>query len=118
MASRVTHAQQQSQRNLDAKIRLSAKIQRNIDDTALLGKQLFKGARATDILTHTARNFAIQEHAVDNSDVNLTKMHLLSAHLHCQLEAIEKSTYSLEGVRDHAKALSLMHCNSTQSDAS
>ncbi|XP_014676413.1 PREDICTED: uncharacterized protein LOC106816349 [Priapulus caudatus] len=97
--------QQQSERNLDAKIRLSGKIQRNIDDVASFGKQLLKGAKATEVLIHTLENFAILEHSVANCDASLKKMQLLATHLHLQQEAIEKSAQVIDEVRDHARAL-------------
>lgn len=49
---------------------------------------------------HTARNFALQEYALENSESNLKRMSLLTTHLQFQLQAIQKSSEDIETVKD------------------
>lgn len=98
-----------SARNLfvESKARLSERIQVNVNTIGSLTKQIVKGSKSPETLMHTARNFALQEYAIENSEVNLRKMDLLVTHLHLQLDAIERSSHLVEDVRDQ---LNHLHC--------
>nr|CAD7452610.1 unnamed protein product [Timema tahoe] len=52
------------------------------------------------ILMHAARNFALQEHAINNSESNLKKLQLISAHLGYQQESLLKSSLLVEEVKE------------------
>ncbi|XP_035228305.1 uncharacterized protein LOC118200440, partial [Stegodyphus dumicola] len=81
-----------SARNLftESKARLSDRIQVNVIGTGTLAKQIVRGSKSNETLMHTARNFALQEYALDNSETNLKRMQLLTNHLNLQLDNIRK----------------------------
>nr|CAH7751191.1 unnamed protein product [Callosobruchus chinensis] len=54
---------------------------------------------------HSARNFASQEQAIDNSQNNLKKMQLLCTHLGYQQAAMLKSAQQLEEVKEQVCAM-------------
>ncbi|CAG2056130.1 unnamed protein product [Timema podura] len=57
------------------------------------------------ILMHAARNFALQEHAINNSESNLKKLQLISAHLGYQQESLMKSSLLVEEVKEQVRAM-------------
>ncbi|XP_076371993.1 BLOC-1 related complex subunit 7 [Tachypleus tridentatus] len=98
-----------SARNLfiESKARLSERIQVNVNSVGSLARQVTKGSKTSEILMHTARNFALQEYAMDNMEVNLKRMELLATHLQLQLDAIERSAHVLDDVKEQ---LLHLHC--------
>lgn len=57
------------------------------------------------ILMHSARNFAMQEHAIENSEANLKKLQLLSVHLGYQHDSMLRSAQQLEEVKEQVRAM-------------
>lgn len=54
---------------------------------------------------HSARNFAVQEQTMENSENNLKKMELLCVHLGYQHDSILKSGLQLEEVKEQVCAM-------------
>lgn len=54
---------------------------------------------------HSARNFAVQEQAMDNSENNLKKMQLLCLHLGYQHDSMLKSAQQLEEIKEQVCAM-------------
>lgn len=53
----------------------------------------------------SARNFAQQEHGLQNADANLRKLALITTHLEFQLNAIDQSAAKLEEVNEQVRAM-------------
>uniref|UniRef100_G3MS77 BLOC-1-related complex subunit 7 n=1 Tax=Amblyomma maculatum TaxID=34609 RepID=G3MS77_AMBMU len=81
---------------VESKERLCDRIQVNVNSVGSLARQLVKGSRSGETLMHTARNFALQEHALHNSDMNLCKMQSLVTNLQLQADAILKCALRFE----------------------
>lgn len=98
-----------SARNLftESKARLADRIQVNVNSAGSLARQIIRGSKSNETLMHTARNFALQEYAIDNSEMNLKRMQLLTNHLQLQLDNIQKSTLLIEHVKEQ---LYHLHC--------
>lgn len=47
----------------------------------------------------------MQEHGLENSEANLTKLVLITSHLEFQLDAIERSSAKLEEVTEQVRAM-------------
>jgi len=54
---------------------------------------------------HSARNFASQEIAIENSENNLKRLQLLCAHLGVQQEALQRRAAQLEEVKEQVQAM-------------
>lgn len=54
---------------------------------------------------HSARNFASQEIAIENSENNLKRLQLLCAHLGVQQEALHRRAGQLEEVKEQVQAM-------------
>lgn len=54
---------------------------------------------------HSARNFAVQEQQMENSEKNLKKMQLLAVHLGYQQNSIENSARQIEEVKEQICAM-------------
>lgn len=54
---------------------------------------------------HSARNFAVQEQAMENSENNLKKMELLCVHLGYQHDSIIKSAQQFEEIKEQVSAM-------------
>ncbi|VEN35230.1 unnamed protein product [Callosobruchus maculatus] len=89
----------------DSKMRLADRVQVNVNNISSLAKQIAKGSKSSEILMHSARNFAAQEQAIDNSHNNLKKMQLLCTHLGYQQAAMLKSAQQLEEVKEQVCAM-------------
>nr|CAI5832836.1 unnamed protein product [Callosobruchus analis] len=90
----------------DSKMRLADRVQVNVNNISSLAKQIAKGSKSSEqILMHSARNFAAQEQAIDNSQNNLKKMQLLCTHLGYQQAAMLKSAQQLEEVKEQVCAM-------------
>jgi hypothetical protein len=53
---------------VDSKLRLADRVQVNVNNIASVARQIQRGARSNEVLMHAARNFALQEHAVENAE--------------------------------------------------
>ncbi|XP_064465917.1 uncharacterized protein LOC135377440 [Ornithodoros turicata] len=85
---------------VESKARLSERIQVNINSVGSLARQVVKGSKSNETLMHTARNFALQEHAIHNSETNLNKMQNLVTQLQRQADAIHKCAQQIEVVKE------------------
>ncbi|CAN7990359.1 unnamed protein product [Ixodes hexagonus] len=85
---------------VESKERLCDRIQVNVNSVGSLARQIVKGSKSNETLMHTARNFALQEHAVHNSEVNLIKMQMLTTNLQLQADAIQKCAQHIEVIKE------------------
>lgn len=85
---------------VESKERLCDRIQVNVNSVGSLARQVVKGSKSSETLMHTARNFALQEHALHNSEVNLCKMQNLVTNLQLQADAIQKCAQHIEVVKE------------------
>lgn len=85
---------------VESRERLCDRIQVNVNSVGSLARQIVKGSRSSETLLHTARNFALQEHAVHNSEINLSKMQILITNLQLQAEAIHKCAQQIEVIKE------------------
>ncbi|CAM1305494.1 Uncharacterised protein g4073 [Pycnogonum litorale] len=83
----------------ESKRRLSDRIQLNINNFGSVAKQIVRGSKSNEMLQHSFRNFALQEYAVVNSEVNLKKMALLTTSLKMQVDSIQKSAEIMDNVK-------------------
>ncbi|RZC42018.1 AMP-binding and/or SMC N domain containing protein [Asbolus verrucosus] len=84
----------------DSKMRLADRVQVNVNNISSLARQITRGSKSSEILMHSARNFAVQEHLMDNSESNLKKMQLLCVHLGYQHDSMLKSAQQIEEVKE------------------
>ncbi|XP_050498378.1 uncharacterized protein LOC126879415 [Diabrotica virgifera virgifera] len=89
----------------DSKMRLADRVQVNVNNISSLARQITRGSKSTEILMHSARNFAVQEQAMDNSENNLKKLQILCVHLDYQHDAMIKSAQQLEEVKEQVCAM-------------
>lgn len=54
---------------------------------------------------HSARNFAMQDHAIENSESNLKKMQCLCVHFGYQYDSILRSAQQMEEVKEQVRAM-------------
>lgn len=90
---------------VDSKLRLADRVQVNVNNIASVARQIQRGARSNEVLMHAARNFALQEHAVENTESNLKKLQLISAHLGFQQDSLFKSAVLVEEVKEQVRAM-------------
>lgn len=109
----------------DSKMRLADRVQVNVNNISSLARQITRGSKSSEvnkkkiqqescgtttlqsfqILMHSARNFAAQEQAMDNTENNLKKMQLLCVHLGYQQDSMIKSAMQLEEVKEQVCAM-------------
>lgn len=89
----------------ESKIRLADKVQVNVNNIASVVRQIQRGSKSNEILMHSARNFALQEHAIENTDNNLKKLQLIATHLTYQQESIARSSNLMEEVKEQVQAM-------------
>ncbi|XP_076068815.1 BLOC-1 related complex subunit 7 [Oratosquilla oratoria] len=88
---------------IDSKMRLAERVQININNMGSICRQINRGSRSADCLVHSARNFALQEHAIENSETNLKKLAILMTHLGYQQESIQRSAFNLDNVKEQVR---------------
>lgn len=103
----MTSASSTSARSLfsDSKIRLADRVKVNVNNITSLARQVVRGSKSGEILMHSARNFAKQEHAVENSEANLKKLQLLCVHLGYQHDSMLRSAQQIEEVKEQVRAM-------------
>lgn len=89
----------------DSKNRLADRVQVNVNNIASLARQVVRGSKSNEILMHSARNFALQEHAIDNSEANLKKFQLLCVHLGYQHDSLIRSAQQIEEVKEQVRGM-------------
>lgn len=90
---------------VESKMRLADRVQVNVNNIASLARQIQRGSKSSEILLHTARNFAAQEHNLENAETNLKKLALIANHLECQLSNVDRSIGKLEEVTEQVRAM-------------
>ncbi|XP_003745263.1 uncharacterized protein LOC100906805 [Galendromus occidentalis] len=75
----------------DSKSRLADKVQSNVNGLGSLARQILKGARTQQTLANAAKNFAAQDGAINNSEMNLSKMQTLVASMQLQTAALQRN---------------------------
>lgn len=103
----MTSASSTSARSLfsDSKMRLADRVQVNVNNIASLARQIVRGSKSNEILMHSARNFAIQEHAIRESEANLKKLQSVCVHLGYQHDSILQSCQKIEEVKEQVRAM-------------
>ncbi|KAJ8941725.1 hypothetical protein NQ318_023321 [Aromia moschata] len=89
----------------DSKMRLADRVQVNVNNVSSLARQITRGSKSSEILMHSARNFAVQEQAMENAENNLKKMQLIAVHLGYQHDSITKSAQQLEEIKEQVCAM-------------
>ncbi|XP_011299282.1 UPF0693 protein C10orf32 homolog [Fopius arisanus] len=90
---------------VESKIRLADKVQVNVNNIASLARQIQRGSKSSETLMHAAKNFAQQEHGLENAENNLNKLMLITSHLEYQLNAVDRSSAKLEDVTEQVRAM-------------
>ncbi|KAK7071292.1 hypothetical protein SK128_001186 [Halocaridina rubra] len=88
---------------VDSKTRLAERVQMNVNNMGSICRQINRGSQSCDMLTHSARNMALQEHAIQNSEDNFRKLNALITHLGYQQESIQRSAHALENVKEQVR---------------
>lgn len=103
----MTSASSTSARSLfaDSKMRLADRVQMNVNNITSLARQVVRGSKSSEILMHSARNFAMQEYAIENSDANLKKMQKLCQQLENQHDLIRRCSQHIEEVKEQVQAM-------------
>ncbi|XP_045480953.1 uncharacterized protein LOC123685336 [Harmonia axyridis] len=89
----------------DSKLRLADRVQMNLNNICSLARQITRGSKSNEILMHSARNFAVHEQQMENSEKNLKKMQILAVHLGYQQDSIENSARQIEEVKEQICAM-------------
>jgi uncharacterized protein YoxC len=89
----------------ESKSRLADRVQVNVNNIASVARQINRGSKSSETLMHSARNFALQEHAIENSEQNFKKMNIAVAHLGFQYDSVSKSCQLLEDVKEQVRAM-------------
>ncbi|CAG5082494.1 Similar to Borcs7: BLOC-1-related complex subunit 7 (Mus musculus) [Cotesia congregata] len=90
---------------VESKMRLADKVQVNVNNIASLARQIQRGSKSSEILMQSAKNFAQQEHSLENAENNLEKLALITSHLECQLSSVDRSSAKLEDVTEQVRAM-------------
>ncbi|XP_076652377.1 BLOC-1 related complex subunit 7 isoform X2 [Halictus rubicundus] len=90
---------------VESKMRLADRVQVNVNNIASLARQIQRGSKSSDILMHSAKNFAQQEHGLENAETNLKKLTLIVTHLQFQMESLGRSSVILEDVTEQVRAM-------------
>lgn len=90
---------------VESKMRLADRVQVNVNNIASLARQIQRGSKSGEILMHSARNFAQQEHGLEAAETNLKKLALVATHLEYQMESINRNSMVLEEVTEQVRAM-------------
>lgn len=90
---------------VDSKMRLADRVQVNVNNIASLARQIQRGSKSSEILMHTAKSFAQQEHGLEVAETNLKKLMLIATQLEHQMESVDRSSVLLEEVTEQVRAM-------------
>ncbi|XP_076636715.1 BLOC-1 related complex subunit 7 [Colletes latitarsis] len=90
---------------VESKMRLADRVQVNVNNIASLARQIQRGSKSSEILMHSAKNFAQQEHSLETAETNLTKLALIATHLECQMDSMSRNSLILEQVTEQVRAM-------------
>jgi len=94
-----------SARNLfqESKLRLSERVQANINSVGSLTRQIQRGSKSQEILQQTVKNFTSCEGAIANTDSNLEKLQVVLAQLQSNQKNIELTCDKISQVREQVR---------------
>lgn len=103
----MTSASSTSARSLfaDSKMRLADRVQVNVNNIASLARQVVRGSKSSEILMHSARNFAMQEHSMENTESNFKKIQAICNQMDHQYNYILRSSQQIEEVKEQVRAM-------------
>ncbi|XP_053979796.1 BLOC-1-related complex subunit 7 [Hylaeus anthracinus] len=90
---------------VESKMRLADRVQVNVNNIASLARQIQRGSKSSEVLMHSAKNFAQQEHKLENAGTNLKLVDLIATHLDYQMESMSGSSLILEEVTEQVRAM-------------
>ena len=90
---------------VESKMRLADRVQVNVNNIASLARQIQRGSKSSEMLMHSAKNFAQHEHGLETAENNLKKVALITTHLEYQMESINRSSVILEQVTEQIRAM-------------
>ncbi|XP_012270588.1 uncharacterized protein LOC105694475 [Orussus abietinus] len=90
---------------IDSKMRLADRVQVNVNNIASLARQIQRGSKSSEILLHSAKNFACQEHGLANAEANLKKLAYITSNMELQFESIDQGFGKLEEVTEQVRAM-------------
>ncbi|KAK3928670.1 BLOC-1-related complex subunit 7 [Frankliniella fusca] len=94
---------------VDSKLRLADRVQVNVNNIASVARQINRGSKSSEVksptLMHTAKNMALQEHAMENTEENLKKLQQSMAQLNQQFESIQRNAMLLDEVKEQVRAM-------------
>ncbi|XP_029038871.2 BLOC-1-related complex subunit 7 [Osmia bicornis bicornis] len=90
---------------VESKMRLADRVQVNVNNIASLARQIQRGSKSSEMLMHSAKNFAQQEQGLETAENNLKKVALITTHLEYQMESINRSSVILEQVTEQIRAM-------------
>uniref|UniRef100_A0A1B6DYN9 BLOC-1-related complex subunit 7 n=1 Tax=Clastoptera arizonana TaxID=38151 RepID=A0A1B6DYN9_9HEMI len=89
----------------ESKSRLADRVQVNVNNIASLVRQIQRGSKSSEILTHSSRNFAALEQAIDNTENNIKKLELIATNLKYHQDSISSNSYLMEEVKEQVQAM-------------
>ncbi|XP_075232151.1 BLOC-1 related complex subunit 7 [Lycorma delicatula] len=90
----------------ESKSRLADRVQVNVNNIASVARQIHRGSKSNEILMHCARNFALQEHTLENTESNIKKMQVTATHLAYQHDLSHaRNAYMLEQLKEQVRAM-------------
>ncbi|XP_026294451.2 BLOC-1-related complex subunit 7 [Frankliniella occidentalis] len=90
---------------IDSKLRLADRVQVNVNNIASVARQINRGSKSSETLFHTAKNMALQEHAMENTEENLKKLQQNMTLLNQQFESIQRNALLLDEVKEQVRAM-------------
>ncbi|KAJ1519618.1 hypothetical protein ONE63_004892 [Megalurothrips usitatus] len=90
---------------VESKLRLADRVQVNVNNIASVARQINRGSKSSETLFHTAKNMALQEHAIDNTEENLKKLQQTLLQLNQQQELIQRNAMLLDEVKEQVRAM-------------
>ncbi|RZF32813.1 hypothetical protein LSTR_LSTR011459 [Laodelphax striatellus] len=89
----------------ESKARLADRVQINVNNIASVARQIQRGSKSNEILMHSARNFALQQHALENTDQNIRKLQVNAVQLKLQYEPISKNATLMEELNEQVRSM-------------
>ncbi|XP_066599737.1 BLOC-1-related complex subunit 7 [Prorops nasuta] len=89
----------------ESKIRLSDRVQVNVNNIASLARQLQRASNSSEVIIHSAKNFALQEHGWETAAANLKKASLITTQLEYRIIEVDRTVELLEEIMDQVCAM-------------
>jgi len=94
---------------LEGKTKLPSKITDVLNDMGGVLQQVVKASKSSDALSIAAKNFALQDAAVENSEANLRRMGSVVGRLNNQMDSIHTSIEVISEIQDRMQILEKTH---------